>query len=270
LAESLGQWGNAPLVYVLAELRTERISDVKNYYPKFAGRLRDDGYPIQRTMHAAKVVATGTQMIFEPAQDPAWEFATPDNRTGVMLRPNGLVLHATAYEDEIDFLARLDKVVRLFAEEIPSVYVNRLGLRYIDFVLPRKGEKPEDYVDGRLNPDLGLAKIQADVRTTSVAIYAMGNGRQLTLRYSRGRGKPEMPPDLVMLSLQPSKLMNPPGVTDIDPTAVLDTDCNLNYSPVEKLDPKRVRDEFALICDEVYTAFLTAITEHARKIWEAK
>ena len=197
-------------MYVLAEIRTERLADLRSYQPKFAGRLRDDGYPIQREMRAAKLVATGSQMIFEPERDSAWEFATPDNKTAVMLRPNGLVLHATTYKDETDFLVRLDRITRVFAEEVPSVYVKKLGLRYIDFVLPRDGELPEAYVDHRLNPDLGLAKIPGSVSATTVAIYSMGEHRQLSLRYARAYGKPELPPDLGMLALEHSPLMRPP------------------------------------------------------------
>ena len=104
MANTLGAWGNAPLAYVLAEVRTELIADIKDYHPKLAGRLRDE-YPIQRTMHAVRFVATGSQLLTEPEQDPAWEFATPDNRTAVILRTNGVVLHATAYKDSRDFLA---------------------------------------------------------------------------------------------------------------------------------------------------------------------
>ena len=270
VADSLGEWSNAPLVYVLAEVRTERLADVKEYQAKFAGRLRDAGYPIQRTMHAAKLVATGARVIFEPEQDAAWEFATPDNRTAVMLRPNGLVLHATAYKDTAEFLERLEKVTKVFGDEIPSVYVNRLGLRYIDFVLPREGEAPEAYVDARLNPDLGVSKIPGGITATSLAIYPLKHGRQLSVRYTRARGKPEMPPDLGMLSLFPSPLMNPPSIDEQKPTAVLDTDCNLTYSPVERLDFGRVKKEFASMYDDIFTAFMTAITDHARRVWGAK
>jgi len=269
MGDSLGAWGNAPLAYALAEVRTERLADLKNYQPKIAGRLRDE-YPVQRASQAVKLVATGTQLVIEPDQDTAWEFATPDNRTAVILRPNGLVLHATAYIDSRDFLARLQRAVGVFAQEIPSIYVNRLGLRYIDFVLPREGEEPEAYVDRRLNPDLGLTKEASSITATSLAIYRMKSGEQLTLRYIRARGKPEMPPDLGMLSLDPSPLMKATDMKDDQPTAVLDTDCSRTYAPVERLDPGRVQEEFALIYEISFDAFMAAITDHAQNVWGAK
>lgn len=269
MTASLGAWGNAPLAYVLAEVRTERLADIKNYHPKVAGRFRDE-YPVQRTMHGAKLVATGTQLVIEQDQDMAWEFATPDNRTAVILRPNGLVLHATAYIDSVDFLARLQRAVSVFAEEVPLVYINRLGMRYIDFVVPREGEDPEAYVDRRLNPDLGLTKQANGVTATSLATYRMDSGQQLTLRYVRAHGKPEMPPDLGMLSLDPSPLMKSGGVKDDQLTAILDTDCNLKYAPVVRLNPAQVQEQFASIHEVSFNAFMTAITDYARKVWGAK
>lgn len=267
MTDSLGAWGNAPLVYVLAEVRTEVLADLKNYQPLLAGRFRGE-YPIQRTMHAARLVATGTKLLFEPDQDPAWEFATPDNRVAVILRTNGVVLHATRYIDSRNLLAQLRQVVGVVADAVPSVYVNRLGLRYVDFVLPRRDERPESYVDPRLNPDLGLSE-KGDPIITSLVVYPMEQGK-LTLRYIRGRGQPELPPDLGQPLLEPSPLMKSDKITDTTPTAILDTDRILAYPQPEPLDPDRVLKQFAGMHADVSNAFKKAITKHALKVWEAK
>lgn len=271
MTDSLGAWSNAPLVYALAEVRTERLADIKNYQAKFAGRLRDDGYPIQRILQASRLVASTVRVIVEPEHDATvWEFATPDNKTAVMLRANGLVLHATHYIDSKTFLSRLEKVIAVFSEEIPSVYVRRAGLRYIDFVLPRKGETPEKYVDERLNPDLKLASQPGGITATNLAIYQMEGGRRLTIRYTRGRGKPEMPPDLGTLALDPSPLMKAPTVKEDQPTGILDFDCNITYSPVARLDTNRLKQDFDAIYEDSFTAFKAAITSHARRVWGEK
>lgn len=269
MPDSLGAWTNAPLAYALAEVRTERLADLKTYQPKLAGRLREH-YPLQRTMQTAKLVATGMQLLVEAEQDPAWEFASPDNRTALVLRPNGLVLHATAYRDSLTFLGELDRAVKVFAEEVPSVFVARLGLRYVDFVLPRQGESPEDYVDRRLNPDLGLSDAPGDTNTTSLGVYRMPGGSVLSLRYVRARGKPDLPPDLGVLSLGPSPLMQSGVVSDKQPTALLDFDCNITYERVLRLDPGKLRDQFSAIYDVTFGAFIASITDHARKVWGAR
>lgn len=267
MTDRLGAWTNAPLAYTLAEVRTERLADIEDYQPKLAGKLRDT-YPIQRTMKTVNVITSGGQLVSEPSSDTAWEFATPDNRVAVMLRVNGLVLHATRYLDSKTFLTQLGKVVEALEKEVPSVYVNRLGLRYIDFVIPSRGEDPEAYVDGRLNPDIGLSDVAERVTTASLSVYQMRSGAVLNLRYTRARGKPELPPDLSVLSLDKSPPMTE-KVAKTRPTAVLDIDCHQPYSPVKRLNTSREIDRFVSLREISSNAFTTAITDHARKEWGA-
>lgn len=269
MTDSLGAWGNAPLAYALAEIRTERLADIGAFQPKLAGRFRDE-YPLQRIMNTVKLLATEGQLVIEPGQDTAWEFATTDNRTAVILRPNGLVLHATDYVGgSKPFLERIHRAISVFAEEVPSVYINRLGLRFIDFILPSEGEVPENYVDPQLNPVLKLPHKSECNMATSLAIYHVESGQQLTLRYTRALGKPEMPPDLGSLSLNPSHLMKPGHVKKNQPTAVLDTDCHRTYAPVVRLDPTLVQHEFASIYEVSFDTFVAAISNHAKKVWGA-
>ena len=210
MTNRLGAWSNAPLAYALAEIRTEHLADIEDYQPKFAGRLRD-AYPIQRTRKTTNVITSGGQPVPELSSNAAWEYATADNRVAVILRANGIVLHATRYEDSRTFFAQLDDVVRALAEIVPSVFVNRLGLRFIDFVLPNDNEAPEDYADARLNPDLGLSHSPEGATTTSMSVYQMERDVTLILRYTRASGPPELPPDLAALSLDKSPLMESPS-----------------------------------------------------------
>lgn len=267
MTRSSGRWDNAPVVYVLAQVRTERIAELKKYLPDFGGQLRDD-YPIQREMRGAKLIATPSKFHFEPEEDSAWEFAAPDNRTAVILRPTGLVLHATHYDDEAEFLERLDKVTTLFEKEIPAVYVNRLGMRYIDFVLPRADENLGAYMVKELNPDLGLVKA-GTTATMSLAIYPMAEKRQLIVRFTSGFGKPQLPPDLGPLALEAADLMKI-AVDEKSATAVLDTDCGIEYLPVRKLDSISIKEDFDAIYKDLFDAFKKSITPHARSVWGEK
>jgi len=266
--EPLGAWGNAPLAYVLAEVRTEILSDLDEFQPSIAKQLRQD-YPIQRKMNLSRVVATGTQIMFEQEQDHAWEFASPDNKIAVILRSNGIVLHATAYTDSKEFLGRLQQALIVFSE-IPSIYINRLGIRYIDFILPKKGETPENYISEKLNPDLGLSDGREGYAATNIASYPMEQGL-LNIRYMRGRGQPTLPPDLGMLTLEPSHLMKQVPVSDKQPTAILDTDRIIEFSPVERLDAAKIHQLFMVMRGDIRRAFEgCAITDYAKQVWESK
>lgn len=269
MTESLGAWTNAPLAYVLAEVRTEQVSDLSEYKAKLSAAFRSE-YPIQRTLHSAKFVATSTGLQHvEPDQESAWEFATPDNHTAIIIRPHGLVLHATKYNDSVEFLRRLYSAVDVVTKEIPAIYVNRLGLRYVDFIIPHIGEQPEDYIDRRLNPVVPIVETTGTPRAMSLAVYPVTNGA-LTLRYIRGRGQPELPPDLATFALEKSPLMKKEGLAPDQPTAILDTDRVREFGKREPLDSAMIRREFTSMRGDISNAFRSLITEHARKMWGAK
>lgn len=268
MEESLGAWPYAPLVYVLAEIRTEILADLVDYHQDIAKQLRQD-YPMQRKMNMARLVATGSQVLFEQQQDMVWELASPDNRTAVILRPNGLVLHATAYAGSGDFLSKLEHALRTFAM-IPSIYVNRIGLRYIDFIVPDEGETPELYINPKLNPDLGLAEGRAGYVSTTWTSYPMNKG-VLNLRYIRGTGQPSLSPDLGPVNLTPSPLMALGARANNCPTAILDTDRLIEFSPVEKLDIELVHTHFKEMREDIRHSFHDcAITEHAKTRWKGQ
>ncbi|MDA8192197.1 MAG: TIGR04255 family protein [Gammaproteobacteria bacterium] len=272
MTEPLGAWGNAPLAYVLAQVRTEQIADIKEYQPALAGKLRPL-YPLQRKQQGTRLVATPSRLMVEPQQQYIWELASPDNRTAIILGESGVVLHATAYVDSSDFLAKLHHVMEIFAEIVPSVFVNRVGLRYIDFIIPRGKEAPEAYINPRLNNDLGIGE-RDGFFATSVAIYPLKEG-QVVVRYARGTGQPQLPPELAVLSLERSPLMDAKvGGKDLPPTAptaIVDTDRNRDFSPVERLDPDKLRAVFSAMHTDVSRLFKEkVITDHAKKVWGAK
>lgn len=269
MTDSLGAWSSAPLAYVLAEVRSEQLADLKEYRSKLSALFRSE-YPIQRTLHSAKFVATSTGLQHvEPDDQTAWEFATPDNHTAIIVRPTGLVLHATKYIDSTEFLGRLYRAIEILVKEIPAVFVSRLGLRYVDFIIPKPGEQPEDYIDARLNPVVDAVETTGVPRAMSLAVYPLVNGA-LTLRYVRGRGQPELPPDLATFALEKSPLMKKEGLTPEQPTAILDTDRVREFPTREPLDASAIRREFGLMRRDVSHAFNALITKHARKAWGAK
>jgi uncharacterized protein (TIGR04255 family) len=269
MTKRLGAWKNAPLAYVLAEVRTEQLSDLKTYQPDLAAAFRSQ-FPIQRVLVTARIVATsGGAPTIEPSQENAWEFASPDNHVALILRPHGFVLHATTYKDHTDFLGRFHDALKTIAAKVPSVFVNRLGLRYIDFIIPRKDEKPESYVDSRLNPQLDIGIAHGTPTAMSLTAYPMSNGR-LTLRYIRGSGKPELPPELAKNALEKSPLMKVENIAQTHPTAIIDIDRIREFTKREPLEPTVVRQEFQGMRDEISEIFKNHIaTKHALKVWGA-
>lgn len=267
---ALGAWKQAPLAYVLAEVRTEHLADLKSYKAEIAALFRAE-YPIQRVLHTAKFVASsggGLQHV-ETEQDAAWEFAAPDNHVALIVRPNGFVLHATRYKDSTDFLGLLHRAVSMLSSKIPAIFLNRLGLRYVDFVVPRSGEVPEDYVDKRLSPMLDIGQTGGAVVAMSLVVYPFPNG-QMTLRFVRGTGQPELPPELSTINLEKSPLMKRPDIAPTQATAIVDMDRVREFATRVPMDADFVRQQLQSMRNDVSDVFKNkVITDHARKIWGA-
>jgi len=269
MTQRLGAWRKAPLAYVLAEVRTENLSDLKTYQPELAAAFRGQ-FPIQRALVTARIIASsGGIPTVEPEQESAWEFATPDNGVALIIRPQGFVLHATTYKDHAEFLGRFHDALTLVAAKVPSIFVNRIGLRYVDFIIPRAGETPEAYVDSRLNPYIPIPAATGTAMAMSLTAYPMPNGR-LTLRYIRGAGQPQLPPDLATIALAKSPLMEAIDVAITQTTAIMDIDRTREFGTREPLNPAAIRMEFQLIRDEISHLFKEIlITKHARQAWGA-
>ena len=265
---ALGAWKNAPLAYVLAEVRTEQVADLADHQAALATIFRSE-YPIQRNLHSAKFIATNSGIAsVEQSDETAWEFATPDNSTALIFRRNGLVLHATKYTSSVEFLARLHRAVKTLVAEIPNIFVNQFGLRYVDFVLPDSGETPDDYVDIRLNPTIG-DNGNSPLMAMSLAIYPFDNGGMLSLRYLRAKGQPELPPDLTTFALEKSVLMKKEGLSAEQPTAIIDTDVIRPFPTRKLLDPDSLLGEFKEMRAMEAEYFSKIITKHARSKWGA-
>jgi uncharacterized protein (TIGR04255 family) len=167
-------------------------------------------------------------------------------------------------------LEKFRATLAIAQEIIPDVYVNRLGLRYVDFIIPKKGEQPEKYVDGRLNPLMPISKSGDSVVAMSVAIYPMGDGN-LTVRYVRGTGQPELPPELSTIQLEKSQLMLRRDVEKDQPTAILDLDRISEIKKPLRLDAASLRERLQKLRNDVHDAFMNQIsTEHAKTTWRTK
>ena len=269
MTQRLGAWKKAPLAYVLAEVRTENLADLKSYESELAAAFRSH-FPIQRTLVTARiVVSSGGSPIIEPEQDNAWEFASPDNRVALIIRPQGFVLHATTYKDHADFLGRFQDSLAMIASKVPSIFVNRIGLRYVDFIIPESGETPEQYIEGKLNPFIAMPAAKGTAVAMSLTVYPMTHGK-LALRYIRGAGQPQLPPDLSTIKLDKSPLMGMMKIESNQDTAIVDIDRTREFAKREPLDPVALRKDFQGIHDEISHLFTEIlITKHAKEKWGA-
>lgn len=265
MSAALGHWPNAPLAYVLAQVRFEPFLEIEKYIPALQSSLRER-YPRFKP----------TELIFQiqpqpeaqpPRVQPAhllhWEFGSGFNQTGVMVQQDSLVFHATAYETYATFAQRWLDVMRAVGEQIPYLFANRIGLRYLNFILPNASETPEDYVADRLRCDPAPGLPYRSHRGLTAAEYHLERGL-LAVRYSRETGQPSLPPDLTPLALERSAIMQR-TVSAEQPTAVLDIDRFVALGAA--YDADALAEQFGQLHADIQVAFKALATDHARAVW---
>lgn len=267
MSAALGHWPNAPLAYVLAEVRFEPVLEIEKYVPPLQTRLRKN-YPRFNRIEQVAVLQTASQQEVQSSSlqarlPPRWEFGSDSNHVGVILLQHSLVFHTTTYETYPIFSQAWREVMTQVGECIPNLFTKRIGLRYLDFILPNAGETPEDYAVDRLrcDPEPGLP--YQSHHGLTLAQYDLEKG-SLGVRYLRGTGQPKLPPDLAELSLHPSVIMQR-AVDAEQPTAVLDIDRFMELSAA--YDVETLSGQFERLNDDVRKVFKALTTDHARTVW---
>lgn len=167
------------------------------------------------------------------------------------------------YEDSQQFLAEWQSMLDCLCAA-GGIKVQRLGLRYVDFIIPTAGKVPEDYFKDGFGHSADVFGEAAQTAFMSHE-YHREHGA-LRVQYGRGFAPPTLPPDLDDGSVQV-----PPGLVEkyaAGPSAVLDIDR-------WRVDSRRVRaaelaDEFQRLRDDICMTFSRIITSEAKAEWSGQ
>lgn len=263
---SLGQLPNAPLAYVLAAVRFDAQLALEKHIPALQERLQAD-FPRLQTGHETVVqinAGSGTPPQTITAQ--RFDFASADNRLGIILSRETLAFHATAYRNYEDFGQRLGAVLVHVGAELRHLFVRRIGLRYVDIIAPEEGETPDDYVAPGLRCLPALTVMSRARSGLAISEFQLEEGA-LVIRYAIAAGQIGLPPDL-----QPLALAEPDVLKRITPatpmSALLDFD---RFAPLEEtFDASQLKARFDRLHKDHSVAFRELTTEHAKEVWDRK
>ncbi len=252
----------SPLVYVLAQARITPVLKMAVFVPEVQDRLRREGYP-------RFVEGKVQEILFDPMTGPQveahprWDFQAKDRRTGIILTRTALVVQTNQYDTYEQFEAELERAIRIVGEVVQPSLIERLGLRYVDLIRPRKGESCTKYLKSGLHglsaEELGVKK--AMLRSETVGDTAIG---RLIVRCVQTMQAAPLPPDLWPATLDFSTITVPPD----ELVTVLDLD-HYTESPRE-FDAASVLDTMRHLHDTLDGAFRAAVTPEAMKVWKAE
>jgi uncharacterized protein (TIGR04255 family) len=259
---------NAPVYYALGQVHFNPVAAMAKYVDQIQDRLRREGYPLFEPQQVTHLVVPGLghaqQTEPQIKHTLSWLITRSDRTAGFILGPSTITYHTTHYETRKEFIPELLRGLAAVHEAATLDHVSRLGLRYLDAVLPRAGERVEQYlVDGlrgiQFNAEQRYRLTESVFGTETGPLVSTGT---LVTRVYVMTAPLGFPPDM-----QPNGLIANPTFDVKDPRshAVIDTDHFVDGSM--PIDMDKLSEQLLALHATIKSVFGTMTTDHAREAW---
>jgi len=255
---------SAPVFYTLVQFKFNSIAQMSEYVPNVQEMLRRKGYPdFRRESQMAINIRRpdDPQPEVQSSQQSRWSFTNSKGSEGYLLLSDSLVFHTTEYDSFETFSTKALVGLGLIHEVVDLSYIDRIGLRYLDSIVPKPEEKVEEYLSPTLG-GLSLAIEGSLGHAFSETAIQVGGGTLIARSIITGNGL-AMPPDLVPLSLKlSSELAELSGRN-----AVIDIDYFVS-NRIEGIDLEFINSQMDASHEIITKAFNASVTEHAINTWK--
>ncbi len=266
MASALGQLPNAPLIYVLAQIGFTRIPKMESYWEEFHQAIFDR-YPQASIEHIRQIQLQDTS---EPSASDSvrWNMLNREKTEGIILAPESLIFHATSYATSDGFFANLEYVLTTLIAVLPkNIEVNKLGLRYIDLLLPSEDLPVDEQVSGKLG-SIPLDEAGCEfLRLEEVTRYSTPENGNLVIRHRQSKGADILPGDLFPNNLHHAPLLEREKPTDAV-VGLMDYDHYVQLETELKADV--VMEKLRALHATNSRAFELTTTPEAKSLWSTK
>lgn len=243
------QLPNAPLVFVVAQARFERVASIasEEFIAGFQEAIRST-YPRMRRDQQASVLIGPDGRVVTSEAGVAWRFDQHPERWQVALAPDSVAISTSSYTSRTDFIARLATVLTAAQQQLGLRFCERVGVRYVDRVtddnlLSRLGDLVRPEVMGAASGPLGEDGVER-VHSFSDATYRLSEGASLHARWG----------------LLPAQATLDPAVAPVDvPSWVLDLDAYSTDSV--PFDARALTERAEAFCQRIYRFFRWTVTD---------
>ncbi|KJV24954.1 hypothetical protein VI06_20555 [Aquitalea magnusonii] len=257
----------APVYFTVVQAQFNPILNLDSYLSAIQPKMRDAHFPdFQSEVFQRLILPFGGMeggQVSPPALAPQSRYTFGDiaGRTSFTLESNSLALQTTDYDTFETFLATFLKGLGILHEALRLDFIERIGLRYLDAVLPlNNGESLSDYLVPEV---LGLSgRIKGKLQHSVSETVSMVGSSQLVTRVLIREGHIGLPVELA------------PHAPTIDPRftqqeaslhAIMDNDASITQREIFSLD--KVTSHLNSLHEEIKKAFEATVTDHARATW---
>jgi len=266
--KALGRWPNAPLAYLIAEIKFQRTQDFDSTLPQLVEALADD-FPLEESSQTFEAVLEPGQQ--QPTFEPLRDLKNFASSMGVRISKSGMALHCTDYAGWTGaFEDTWAEVVKKAATFLKPRVLLRSSLRYIDLLVPEDKESPDVMLMPGLRPWSPEGAVLGEFEQGNmVTRFKTGAYATTLVVLSRVKGQIVLPPTVaampLVLSLPQQKAMMFQAKTGL-PFGILDSD--VVHELATPFDVNQIKEQFAELHRLTSTAFLAATTPEAQRAWK--
>ena len=249
-----------PVYFTVVQVRFNPLLKLADYLPSIQESMRQSGYPAftHRQSMGLRFAINDGQSVPQPVQHEQYLFTNVAQTHSFVLNTDSLTFQSTNYGTYELFSEQFLKGLELVHEAIRLDFTDRVGLRYLDHVMPKPGEELVEYVPevvGLSNKLGGNA-----MHTYCETLRFIGQIGQRT-RVLIQDGPLTFPPDLVPEGMVvESRFLQSRGLH-----ALIDTDGFQEGRQLFSLET--VGLQLDAIHVAISDAFKLTVTEHAIQTW---
>lgn len=254
---------NPPVYLTLAQVRFNPILKLVDFLPNIQESFRQAGYPDFDRQQVITIQLTGQegqQPTPTPIQQERFQLGNVEKTHIFILDGQSLTLQSTDYGQFETFSECFLTGLSIIDEAVKLAFTERVGLRYLDRVMPENGEKIDQYlveqVQG-LNAGLGGRSLYSFTE----ALNEIENIKLLS-RVIIQNGPMAFPPDIQLGNMKiPDRFMSYVG-----PSAILDNDGFVDGREV--FSTASVANHLDAVHKVIGAAFKATATQHAFAVWD--
>lgn len=258
---------NAPLYFALIEVRFNTVLGLEqSYLSEIQEQLRKAGFPdFESSAEVTFQLKSPGDAEAKPRIDSVgvnrYVFRDIGCSAGFSLSAGSIAYFTAAYDVFDVFKRTMMDGLRIVHSTIGLSFSERVGIRYLNAVLPRHGEKLQDYLIPEV---LGLTvKLGGTIeRAYSETRCRLETGGGVVARAIVRNGRVGLPPELGNVGLA----LNERFTAFEGMHGLLDTDAFLERR--ESFNLEAIEGHLNRLHDENEKVFRTIATEHALKVWE--
>jgi uncharacterized protein (TIGR04255 family) len=254
---------NPPVYLTLAQVRFNPILKLGDFLPSIQESFRQAGYPDfeRQNIVSIQIAAHDSQPPAPtPVQQERFLLGNVEKTHIFILDGRSLTLQSTNYGHFEDFSACFLQGLSIINHAVKLAFTERVGLRYLDRVMPQVGETIEQYLVDQvqgMNSRLGGRSLYAFTE----ALNVIGNIKLLS-RVAIQEGPLAFPPDIQPGSMRISERFT----SFIGNSAILDNDGFVEGREV--FSTKAVAEHLNAIHKVIGAAFKATVTPHAFTAWD--